>query len=57
MKTFCCGAVVPGCTATFTGHNDDEIVDQVRDHARADHGMDELPGAVIASVRAYILPA
>jgi predicted small metal-binding protein len=57
MKTFCCGAVVPGCTATFTGHNDDEIVEQVRDHARADHGMDELPGAVIASVRAYILPA
>ncbi len=42
MKSFRCGDVVPGCTRAFTGDEDD-ILAQVRDHARRDHGMTEIP--------------
>lgn len=41
MKTFACGAVVPGCTATFAGNTDEEILRQVERHAREDHGADQ----------------
>ena len=54
MKQFSCGAVVPGCTATFTADTEDEIVQQVGRHAQADHGMDEVPPAVVERVRENI---
>lgn len=54
MKQFSCGAVVPGCTATFTGETEDEILGQVAVHAREDHGMDEVPDEVVEQVRAKI---
>jgi predicted small metal-binding protein len=55
MKTFACGAVVPGCTATFAAETEDEILDQVARHAREDHGLpevsDELVRQVLANLR------
>ena len=54
MKTFACGAVVPACTATFEGETDEAILAQVADHARVDHGMTEVPDAVVADVRRNI---
>jgi predicted small metal-binding protein len=54
MKQFSCGAVVPGCTATFTGETEDEILGQVAVHAREDHGMDEVPDEVVEQIRAKI---
>ena len=53
MKQFSCGAVVPGCTATFTAETEDEILQQVGAHAQADHGMDEVPDEVVAQVREH----
>lgn len=54
MKQFSCGAVVPGCTATFTGHSDDEILGQVAAHAKEDHDMQEVPPEVVDAVKAKI---
>ena len=54
MKQFSCGAVVPGCTATFTADTEDEILQQVGAHAQADHGMDDVPDEVVAQVRQNI---
>jgi predicted small metal-binding protein len=54
MKQFSCGAVVPGCTATFTADTEDELLGQVAAHARADHGMEEVPAEVVDQVRAKI---
>lgn len=54
MKQFSCGAVVPGCTATFSGQTDDEILGQVAAHAKDEHGMDSVPDEVVAQVRENI---
>lgn len=55
MKQFACGAVVPGCQAVFTADDDDAILAQVADHARADHGLDEVPDELVAQVRGEIV--
>jgi len=50
MKNFRCGDVVPGCTRAFTGTEDD-ILTQVARHARADHGLFEIPPELVHQVR------
>ena len=55
MRVFSCGAVVPGCASTFEGESDDEILQQVSAHARAEHGMDEVPPEVVDTIRAQIV--
>jgi predicted small metal-binding protein len=57
MKQFSCGAVVPGCTARFSGESDEDILTQVAQHAKADHGMDDVPDEVVAQVRQNIVEA
>ena len=54
MKSFSCGAVVPNCTAKFTGDTEGDILTQVAEHARRDHGMDVVPAEVVEQVRANI---
>jgi len=51
MKAFACGAVVPGCTATFTAGSEEEIIACVAEHALVDHGMSEIPPEVVEQVR------
>lgn len=55
MKQFRCGDVVPGCTSAFVG-TDDEILGQVAAHARADHGLTEVPAELVDAVRGAIRP-
>lgn len=55
MKQFSCGAVVAGCTAVFEARSDEQILAQVADHARRDHGMDQVPDEVAEQVRANIV--
>jgi predicted small metal-binding protein len=50
MKSFRCGDVVPGCTRAFSGDEND-ILAQVADHARRDHGLSEVSDALVAQVR------
>ncbi len=57
MKEFSCGAVVPGCDASFQAETEDEILSQVADHARDAHEMQEVPPEVVAQVRENITDA
>jgi predicted small metal-binding protein len=55
MKSFRCGDVVPGCTRSFTGSEDD-ILTQVGAHAHADHGLTVIPDELVMQVRAAMVP-
>ena len=54
MKTFTCGAVVAGCTASFSAETEEEILEQVARHARDEHGMSEVPDEVVRQVLANL---
>jgi len=54
MKSFACGDVVPGCGRTFTATDDDGILTQVATHATTDHGLIEIPTALVDQVRQHI---
>jgi predicted small metal-binding protein len=54
VKSFRCGDVVPGCSRSFTG-SQDEVLLAVRAHARADHGLDEVPASVLDAVRGALV--
>jgi predicted small metal-binding protein len=54
MKQFYCGAVIPGCQAKFTAASENEILQQVAEHAKRDHGLKEVPPHVVAQVRSLI---
>ncbi|MCZ2825672.1 MULTISPECIES: DUF1059 domain-containing protein [unclassified Modestobacter] len=55
MKAFACGDVVPGCTVTFTGPDEDAVLGQVAAHATADHGLGSVPPELVGQVRAHIV--
>jgi predicted small metal-binding protein len=57
VKTFACGDVVPGCTSTFTGPDDDAVLAQVAAHAAADHGLGSVSPELAEQVRAAIVAA
>lgn len=55
MKQFRCGEVVPGCEWTIEGESDEQILEHVAEHARDEHGMDEVPPEVQDRVRSLIV--
>lgn len=55
MKQFACGDVVPGCDARFVCSTEEEILAMVAAHAAGDHGMVEVPPAVVDEVRRRIV--
>lgn len=55
MKQFACGDVVPGCQSAFVGADDEAILSQVAAHARADHGLSEIPDSLVQQVRDHIV--
>lgn len=54
MKQFSCGAVVPGCDAKFSAESEEDLLEQVAQHAQSDHGMDSVPPELVAQVREKI---
>ena len=54
MKTFTCGAVVAGCTASFSAETEEGILEQVAVHARDEHGMTDVPDEVVRQVLSNI---
>jgi len=54
MKQFYCGAVIPGCKAHFTADSEAQILQQVAEHAKRDHQLNEVPPEVVAKVRSLI---
>jgi predicted small metal-binding protein len=57
MKKFACGDVVPGCDGVVTGETEDDVLAAAATHAAAAHGMTEVPGEVVAAIRAGITTA
>jgi predicted small metal-binding protein len=55
MKQFSCGDVVPGCQAKWVRSSEDEILQEVAQHAQVDHGLAEVPDELVAQVREKIL--
>ena len=56
MKQFACGDVVPGCSRTFRG-SEDQILSAVATHASADHGLTDVPASLVAEVRRCMVAA
>jgi predicted small metal-binding protein len=54
VKQFSCGDVVPTCTRTFLEPSDEAILAAVAEHARADHGLTEIPQHLIDQVKEHI---
>ena len=54
MKTFACGDVVPGCTATFSAADESGILGQVAGHATADHGLTQVGPELVAAVLSHV---
>ncbi|MGY1650243.1 DUF1059 domain-containing protein [Geodermatophilus sp. SYSU D01119] len=52
-----CGDVVPGCGRSSTAADEGGIPAQVAGHAAADHGLTEVPPALVEQVRARITTA
>lgn len=55
MKQFSCGDVVPGCGRVFVGEQAG-ILAAVGQHALAEHGLTEVPDALVAQVVRAMVP-
>lgn len=55
MKQFACGDVVPGCEARWVCSSEDEVLAQVAEHARIDHGLTDIPAELVTQVRERIV--
>ena len=55
MKEFSCGAVVPGCQATFSAETEDQLFEQIAAHAKDEHGIDEVSPELVAQVRENVV--
>jgi predicted small metal-binding protein len=49
-----CGDVMPGCSATFEADSQEELMGMVAQHAKDDHGVEEITPDVEAAVRQAI---
>ena len=54
MKQFCCGDVVPGCTAVFRAEDEPGLFVQITAHANQEHGLAEVPPALLPQIRGSI---
>lgn len=49
-----CGDVVPGCDAKFESDTEDGLLQQVGEHAAADHGMTEIDDATLNEIKSKV---
>lgn len=52
--TINCGDVMPGCPARFDSEDRDDLMGQVADHARDQHGLTEITPEVADQVSAAV---
>lgn len=55
MKRFSCGDVVPNCKARFDAATEADLLAQIANHARNDHGMSSLPDSLVQEVKRHII--
>ena len=46
-----CGDVVTGCPAEIQGDSEEQVLNQVAEHARTEHGMESMDDQTVAAVR------
>ncbi|CAO5164786.1 putative small metal-binding protein [Frankia sp. AiPs1] len=51
MKEFYCGAIIHGCETRIAASNEADLLRSVDTHARVDHGMVDVPDALLDEVR------
>jgi predicted small metal-binding protein len=49
-----CGDVVPGCATRLEAGSEDELMAQVADHARDEHGVSEITPELAEQVKAAV---
>jgi predicted small metal-binding protein len=54
MKQFKCGDVVPGCQWVTQREDEQQLLTEIQEHARDEHGMDEVPPQVADQIRSVI---
>lgn len=57
MKRFECNTVVPGCPGVVEADSEEAVLEAAASHAATAHGLDPLPDAVVAAVKAGIRSA
>lgn len=50
-KTYTCRDVGVDCDWTVRGETEEEVMQKIRDHARATHNMQEIPQELASKVR------
>jgi predicted small metal-binding protein len=53
-KHMACGDVVKGCAWTATAPSDEKLLEQVAQHAKQAHGVDEVTPELASQVKAAI---
>lgn len=53
-KTLKCGDVVPGCSTEIRGDSEQEVLAKAAEHAKTDHGLENIPSDVLSKVKAAI---
>jgi predicted small metal-binding protein len=53
MERFRCGEVVPGCAAAFDG-DAGQILSDMAEHVRVEHGLAELPPEMDRAIRTHL---
>ena len=54
MKQLRCGDLMPGCSAVIEGKDEAEVMQKGAEHAKKDHGMNQIPPDVAQKVRSAI---
>ena len=53
-KTLNCRDVMPGCDRVIEGRDENEVMTRAAEHARNDHGVDQIPPEVGQRAQAAI---
>jgi predicted small metal-binding protein len=53
-KVLRCGELFPGCSIEARAETEEELLQQAAQHAKRDHGVNEIDAATLAKVKAAI---
>lgn len=53
-KELNCGEIMQGCPTRIRGENDEEVLRKAADHARAEHGVQEVDSATADLLKSKI---
>ena len=53
-RTLNCNDVMPGCDQVIEGQDDSEVMNRAAEHARKDHGVEQIPPEIGQKAQAAI---